>query len=202
MNQKPDFSKLNGIVPCVVQDAASAAVLMVAFMNEAAWEKTIAGKKATFFSRSRQRLWTKGETSGNFLRVVDMILDCDKDAILLKVHPEGPVCHTGQDTCFNEINERFALSFLERIIQQRKVNPQPGSYTTSLVSGGINTIAQKLGEEAIELIIEAKDDNQSLFLNEAADLLYHYLVLLSAKGTSLGEVTKVLAIRHREADKG
>jgi phosphoribosyl-AMP cyclohydrolase / phosphoribosyl-ATP pyrophosphohydrolase len=193
-----DFSKVNGLVPCIVQDADTNRVLMLGFMNEEAFEKTVSEKRVTFFSRSKQRLWTKGETSGNFLDLVDIRLDCDKDALLVKVHPRGPVCHTGADTCFNEENEGWDLIALESLIKKRKANPKKGSYTNSLFESGINKVAQKVGEEAVELIIEAKDDNRELFLNEAADLMFHYLVLLSAKGYELKDVLDVLAKRHKK----
>ncbi len=191
-----NFKKLNGLVPCIVQDSTTGVVLMLGFMNEEAVSKTTHEKRITFFSRSKQRLWTKGETSGNFLEVVDMILDCDQDTLLIKAKPSGPVCHTGSDTCFGERNQSNGLSFLEEIIKERKKNPKPGSYTNSLLDAGINKVAQKVGEEAIELVIEAKDNNKELFLNEAADLMYHYLVLLAAKGHSLGDVTDILKQRH------
>ncbi|HEY9046873.1 MAG TPA: bifunctional phosphoribosyl-AMP cyclohydrolase/phosphoribosyl-ATP diphosphatase HisIE [Ohtaekwangia sp.] len=194
-----NFSKLNGLVPCVVQDARTARVLMLGFMNEEAYTKTLQDKRVTFFSRSKQRLWTKGETSGNYLELVDILLDCDQDTLLVKVNPKGPACHTGADTCFNEKNERcdtWSLSTLEAIIQDRKANPQKGSYTNKLLDSGINKVAQKVGEEAVELVIEAKDDNKELFLGEASDLLYHYLVLLTAKGYTLSEVLDVLKKRH------
>ncbi|MFN8334096.1 MAG: bifunctional phosphoribosyl-AMP cyclohydrolase/phosphoribosyl-ATP diphosphatase HisIE [Cyclobacteriaceae bacterium] len=194
---KIDFDKLNGLVPCVVQDAATQKVLMVAFMNVEAYEKTVREKKVTFYSRSKKRLWTKGETSGNSLELVEIIQDCDNDSLLVKVIPKGPTCHTGADTCFNEKNEGWDLNRLETIIKDRKANPKKGSYTTSLFEAGINKIAQKVGEEAVELVIEAKDDNRDLFLNEAADLLYHYLVLLQAKGMSLDDVKGVLKKRHK-----
>jgi len=195
-NAKINFSKLNGIVPCIVQDATTARVLMLGFMNEEAYRKTLAEKKVTFFSRSKQRLWTKGESSGNFLELVDILIDCDQDTLLIKAHPKGPVCHTGSDTCFNETNELWNLGALERIIQDRKKNPQKGSYTTKLFESGMNKVAQKVGEEAVELVIEAKDNNKDLFLNEAADLMYHYLVLLTAKGYALDDVTGILKTRH------
>ena len=192
-----NFKKLNGLVPCVVQDNVTLQVLMLGFMNEEALQKTIQEKRVTFFSRSKQRLWTKGETSGNFLTVVEIILDCDQDTLLIKVRPKGATCHTGTDTCFGEVNEQDGLTFLETIIQERKRNPKEGSYTTSLFNAGINKVAQKVGEEAIELVIEAKDNNKDLFLNEAADLMYHYLVLLSAKGYTLDDVVSVLKSRHK-----
>lgn len=192
-----DFAKLNGLVPCVVQDAATKNVLMLAFMNEEAYEKTKREKKVTFYSRSKKRLWTKGETSGNALELVEILQDCDNDSLLIKVNPKGPTCHTGADTCFNEKNELWDLIRLESLIKDRKINPKEGSYTTSLFKAGINKIAQKVGEEAVELVIEAKDNNKELFLNEAADLMYHYLILLQAKGYSLKDVKEVLKKRHK-----
>jgi len=193
-----DFSKQNGLVPCIIQDADSGVVLMLGFMNKEAFEKTLRENKVTFFSRSKQRLWTKGETSGNFLHLVDILPDCDQDTLLVKVNPAGPACHTGADTCFNETNNGWNLSALEKVIHDRKSNPKQGSYTTTLFNSGLNKIAQKVGEEAVELVIEAKDNNRELFLNEAADLMYHFLVLLHAKGYSLGDVEGVLKERHRK----
>ena len=193
-----DFKKLDGLVPCIVQDANSSVILMLGFMNAEALEKTIREGRVTFFSRSKQRLWTKGETSGNFLEVVDIISDCDRDTILVKAHPAGPACHTGADTCFNETNPGWSIAALEKIIVNRKDNPKEGSYTTTLFNSGMNKIAQKVGEEAVELVIEAKDDNKDLFLNEAADLMYHYIVLLQAKGFSLRDVESVLQQRHQK----
>lgn len=195
-NLNIDFSKLDGLVPAVVQDAKTLRVLMVGFMNAEAYQKTLQEKKVTFYSRTKQRLWTKGETSGNFLVLIDIILDCDQDTLLIKANPIGPTCHTGADTCFNEKNERWDLGALEAIIQDRKKNPQAGSYTNKLFDSGINKVAQKVGEEAVELVIEAKDNNEELFLNEAADLMYHYLVLLTAKGYSLEQVLEKLKSRH------
>lgn len=191
-----NFSKLNGLVPAIVQDARTNKVLMLGFMNEEAYKKTLQDKRVTFYSRSKQRLWTKGETSGNFLELVDILLDCDQDTLLVKANPKGPACHTGADTCFNETNDDWNLSSLEAIIQDRKINPQQGSYTNKLLDSGINKVAQKVGEEAVELVIEAKDNNKDLFLGEASDLLYHYLVLLTAKGYTLNEVLDVLKKRH------
>jgi len=193
-----DFSKLNGLVPCVVQDDRTGTVLMLGFMNEEAYNRTVAEKRVTFFSRSKQRLWTKGETSGNYLTLVDIRVDCDNDTLLIKAIPFGPVCHTGAATCFGEANNTWDLLSLEQVIQDRKKNPQKGSYTSTLLEGGINKLAQKVGEEAVELVIEAKDDNRALFLNEAADLMYHYLVLLTAKGCTLDDVVEVLRGRHAE----
>ncbi|HEX6847293.1 MAG TPA: bifunctional phosphoribosyl-AMP cyclohydrolase/phosphoribosyl-ATP diphosphatase HisIE [Chitinophagaceae bacterium] len=194
----PDFSKYaDGLVPAIIQDAVSNKVLMLGFMNEEALNKTQVEGKVTFFSRSKQRLWTKGETSNNFLLVKQIINDCDNDTILIKAIPTGPVCHTGADTCFNETNSSFSLEKLENIIADRKNNPSASSYTSSLFTKGINKIAQKVGEEAVELVIESKDDNKEKFLGEAADLLYHYLVLLEAKNHKLADVVNVLAQRHK-----
>jgi phosphoribosyl-ATP pyrophosphohydrolase/phosphoribosyl-AMP cyclohydrolase len=194
----PDFLKYtDGLVPVIIQDAATQKVLMLGFMNEEAFTKTQSESKVTFFSRSKQRLWTKGETSGNFLLVKEIMTDCDNDTILIKAQPVGPVCHTGADTCFNEINPAFTLQKLEDIIADRKNNPSDNSYTSSLFKKGINKVAQKVGEEAVELVIESKDDNKEKFLNESADLLYHYLVLLQAKNSSLNDVINVLAERHK-----
>ena len=195
---KPDFSKYaGGLIPVIVQDANSNVVLMLGFMNEEALRKTIESNLVTFFSRTKQRLWTKGETSENFLHLVDIKTDCDNDTLLIKAKPDGPVCHTGADTCFNEKNssDNF-LNDLEKIISDRKENPNEKSYTSSLFTKGINAVAQKVGEEAVELIIEAKDNDADKFKNEAADLLFHYLVLLKAKGFSLNDVTNILMTRH------
>ncbi len=194
--QKLNFEKSQGLIPCIVQDASTNRVLMLGYMNREALDKTLAENKLTFYSRTKQRLWTKGETSGNFLNLVDVKLDCDYDTLLFKVNPVGPACHTGSDTCFDEVNEFSGLQFLEAIIQERKKNPKAGSYTNQLLDSGINKVAQKVGEEAVELIIEAKDNNKELFLNEAADLMYHYLVLLAAKGYQLDEVLSILKERH------
>jgi len=194
----PDFSKYtDGLMPVIIQDSISNRVLMLGFMNEEALAKTKADSKVTFFSRSKQRLWTKGETSNNFLLVKEIIVDCDNDTLLIKATPTGPVCHTGADTCFNENNSSFSLEKLEGIIADRKNNPSASSYTSSLFAKGINKIAQKVGEEAVELVIESKDDNKEKLLSEAADLLYHYLVLLQAKNYKLQDVINVLAQRHK-----
>jgi len=194
----PDFSKYaDGLMPVIIQDSISNKVLMLGFMNEESFAKTNADGKVTFFSRSKQRLWTKGETSNNFLLVKEVIVDCDNDTLLIKASPTGPVCHTGADTCFNENNSSFSLEKLEGIIADRKNNPSASSYTSSLFAKGINKIAQKVGEEAVELVIESKDDNKEKFLSEAADLLYHYLVLLQAKNYKLQDVINVLAQRHK-----
>ena len=194
----PDFSKYtDGLVPAIIQDAATSKVLMLGFMNEEALNKTKAEGKVTFFSRSKQRLWTKGETSNNFLLVKEIIADCDNDTLLIKSTPTGSVCHTGTDTCFNETNTSFSIEKLEAIIANRKSNPSDSSYTSSLFAKGINKIAQKVGEEAVELVIESKDNDQDKFLGEAADLLFHYLILLQAKGYSLSDVERVLASKHK-----
>ncbi len=194
--RKLDFDKTQGLIPCIVQDAKTNTVLMLGYMNREALEKTLAKNKLTFYSRTNQRLWTKGETSGNYLHLLDVKTDCDSDTLLFKVTPEGPTCHTGADSCFNEANEFSGLEFLEAIIQERKKNPKAGSYTNQLFDSGINKVAQKVGEEAVELIIEAKDNNKELFLSEAADLMYHYLVLLAAKEYQLKDVLTVLKQRH------
>ena len=198
MNVKPDFSKYaDGLVPAIVQDAATGVVLMLGFMNTEALEKTVQSGLVTFYSRSKQRLWTKGETSSNYLHVTSIKTDCDHDTILIKAKPDGPVCHTGSDTCFNEENiSQSFLSELEKIIADRKENPVEGSYTSSLFAKGINAMAQKVGEEAVELVIEAKDNDAGKFKNEAADLLFHYLILLKAKGFILGDIITVLRERH------
>jgi len=195
--KKPDFNKFpDKLVPVIVQDAATNKVLMLGYMNDAAYEQTIVEQKVTFFSRSKQRLWTKGETSGNFLFVKEIRNDCDNDCLLIKANPVGPVCHTGADTCFNETNEGSFLYLLEKIIESRKQTRQQGSYVNSLFEKGINKIAQKVGEEAVEVVIEAKDNNDDLFKNEAADLLFHYLILLNAKGMQLSDIEQVLQSRH------
>jgi phosphoribosyl-AMP cyclohydrolase / phosphoribosyl-ATP pyrophosphohydrolase len=199
MIENIDFDKGDGLVPVVVQDAGTLKVLMLGYMNREACEKTIATGRATFFSRSRNELWEKGETSGNWMKVRDMATDCDNDTILLRVEPQGPVCHTGAETCFNEKNsdELSFLGQLDALISERKRDLPENSYTTSLFRAGINKIAQKVGEEAIELIIEAMDENnKELFLNEGADLLYHMLVLLHHRDFSLGDVVEVLEKRH------
>ena len=193
-----DFKQMEGLVPAVVQDELSGKVLMLGYMNQEALAKTHESGRVTFFSRSKNRLWTKGETSGNFLEVISMQEDCDGDAILIKAKPLGPVCHTGAATCFDESNSSQTgfIDQLRAIIKDRKANPTEGSYTASLFAKGINKLAQKVGEEAVELVIEAKDDHKELFLGEAADLLFHYLVLLEAKGYELDEVVEVLKQRH------
>lgn len=197
---KIDFTKYSdGLVPAIIQDNATGKVLMLGFMNEAAVAKTQELKKVTFFSRSKNRLWTKGEESGNYLLLMDIMIDCDNDTLLIKVKPVGPTCHTGADTCWNEINEsNIFLETLEKIIADRKNNLNEKSYTSTLFTQGINKIAQKVGEEAVELVIESKDNNKELFLGEAADLLYHYLVLLQAKGYALDNVLEVLKKRYKK----
>lgn len=199
MNLEVNFSKdPQGLVPAIMQDVTTQKVLMLGYMNEEALQQTIATKKATFFSRSKNRIWVKGEESGNFLNVIEITNDCDDDTLLIQVKPEGPTCHTGSDTCWNQPNKPNYgfLSQLEATIQSRKENlNNESSYVSSLFAKGINAIAQKVGEEAVEMIIEAKDANTDLFLNESADLLFHYLILLAAKGHSLEEVVAVLEKR-------
>ena len=195
-----DFNKnKDGLVPAIIQDSKTKNVLMLGYMNLEAFDKTQKLKKVTFFSRSKNRLWTKGEESGNFLNVVDIKIDCDNDAILIQASPVGATCHTGSDTCWNEANnQNFGfLSSLEKIIENRRQNPDDKSYVTSLFEKGINKIAQKVGEEAIEVVIEAKDNNDHLFLDESADLLFHYLILLQAKGFKLQAVVSILESRNR-----
>lgn len=199
-NLNIDFEKVGGLVPAIVQDADSHVVLMLGYMNQEALDITLESKKVTFFSRTKGRLWTKGETSGNFLQVKSITVDCDNDTLLVKVRPEGPVCHTGSDTCFDEVNKSKTLfiDHLRQIIKERKNNPSDQSYTASLFAKGINKVAQKVGEEAVEIVIEAKDNNKDLFLGEAADLLFHYLVLLEAKDIELDEVMQLLIERHNK----
>ena len=192
-----DFSKGDGLVPVIIQHYATKTVLMLGYMNEEALAKSQADGKVTFFSRSKQRLWTKGEESGNFLLLKSIQIDCDNDTILILAEPVGPTCHKGTDTCFGDADASGFVHQLQRIIEDRKANPSEKSYTTSLFEKGINKIAQKVGEEAVETVIEAKDDNDELFLNESADLLFHYLVLLTAKGKSLEDVESVLKSRHQ-----
>jgi phosphoribosyl-ATP pyrophosphohydrolase/phosphoribosyl-AMP cyclohydrolase len=197
---KIDFNKNpDGLVPAIIQDSQTKNVLMLGYMNQEALEMTEKTKKVTFYSRTKQRLWTKGEESGNFLNLVDIKSDCDSDTLLVTVNPVGPTCHKGTDTCWAEENvqEYGFLSALEEIITSRKNDPEnPDSYVASLFRKGINKIAQKVGEEAVETVIEAKDDNEELFLNESADLLFHYLILLQAKGYKLHDIAQVLQKRH------
>lgn len=194
-----DFTKSDGLVPAVIQDASTNKVLMLGYMNQEAFDKTKKEGKVTFFSRTKQRLWTKGETSENYLIVKEILLDCDQDSLLIKVTPIGPTCHTGADTCWNESNKDKSafLTHLKYVIRDRKNNPSDKSYTSSLFEKGINKIAQKVGEEAVELVIEAKDNNKELFLGEAADLMFHYLVLLEEKNIDLDEIIDVLEKRHK-----
>ena len=193
-----NFSKYNdGLVPAVIQDELTNKVLMLGFMNQEALDKTRVSGKVTFYSRSKKRLWTKGEESGHFLLLKEIKVDCDQDSLLVKVSPLGAVCHTGADTCWNEENQSGDfLVKLEQIIRERNIQPAENSYISELFKKGINKIAQKVGEEAVELVIEAKDRNDRLFVNEAADLLFHYMILLEAKGHNLKEVINVLQIRH------
>ncbi len=194
-----NFTKYaDGLVPAIVQDASTKNVLMLGFMNQAAVDVTISLQKVTFFSRSKNRLWTKGEESGNSLNYVSMALDCDEDSLLIQANPVGPVCHTGSDTCWGTENQLESIHFLaqlEQVIEQRKTADPDSSYVASLFSKGINKIAQKVGEEAVELVIEAKDHNNELFLEESADLIFHYLILLQAKGFKLADVAKILKMR-------
>ena len=197
-----DFEKGGGLVPAIVQDAVTRKILMLGYMNEEAYRLTLDRGLVTFFSRSRNRIWTKGETSGNFLQLREILADCDGDTLLVKAIPSGPVCHTGADTCFGEENKPSEISspeflfYLESVIHDRRSNPVEGSYTNHLFSRGLNGGAQKVGEEAVELVIEAKDNDKELFLGEAADLMYHFLVLLCQKDTTLSEVIDVLKDRH------
>ena len=196
-----DFTKLSqGLIPAIIQDSETKSVLMLGYMNAESYQKTLDTKKVTFFSRSKQRLWTKGEESGNFLNLVDIKNDCDNDTLMIQVKPEGPTCHTGSDTCWQKSNnqEYGFLSKLENTIKTRRENADSEkSYVASLFKLGINKIAQKVGEEAIEVVIEAKDDNDDLFLDESADLLFHYLILLQAKGFILNDVIQVLKNRQK-----
>lgn len=196
-----DFNKnKDGLVPAIIQDAKTKKVLMLGYMNAQAYAKTVEIKKVTFFSRTKSRLWTKGEESGNFLNLVSIKNDCDNDTLLIQVNPAGPTCHKGTDTCWEESNEQSFgfLSELENVIKSRRENADAQkSYVASLFEKGINKIAQKVGEEAVEIVIEAKDNNEELFLNEGADLLFHYLILLQAKGYTLKDIVAVLEGRHQ-----
>ncbi|MBR3079091.1 MAG: bifunctional phosphoribosyl-AMP cyclohydrolase/phosphoribosyl-ATP diphosphatase HisIE [Prevotella sp.] len=196
---KIDFDKMDGLVPAIVQDAITKNVLMLGFMNEEAFQKTLETKHVTFWSRTRQTLWTKGETSGNFLNLVDIKIDCDNDTLLVKAHPDGPTCHTGTDTCWGEENSMNPLLFLTELqdfINKRKEEMPEGSYTTSLFNKGINKIAQKVGEEALETVIEATNGTDSHLVYEASDLLYHLLVMLTEKGLRIEDVAVELQKRH------
>ena len=195
-----DFKKGNGIAPAIIQDVQTQKVLMLGYVSKESIEKTLEEKRVCFYSRSKNRLWTKGETSGNFLNFVSMSLDCDQDTLLIKVNPVGPACHKGTDTCWGDTNSRTNIDFLlelQDVIEERKKNLSDKSYTASLFKKGINKVAQKVGEEAVELVIEAKDDDKDLFMGEAADLMFHYLVLLAAKNYKLEEVVEVLTKRHK-----
>lgn len=195
-----DFTKGDGLVPAIIQDSKTRNVLMLGYMNQEALDVTQATGKVTFYSRSKQRLWTKGETSGNYLILQEIEIDCDKDTLLIQASPVGPVCHTGQLTCFKDQNDPMPLAFLDaltHLISSRHQEMPKGSYTTKLFTKGINKIAQKVGEEAVEFIIEAKDDDDNLLLNEGADLLFHMMVLLEAKGHTLADITAILASRHK-----
>jgi len=194
------FDANTGLIPAIIQDNSTGRVLMQGYMNAESIEKTLETKKVTFFSRSKQRLWTKGESSENYLNLVSIASDCDNDSLLIKANPDGPTCHTGADTCWEESNSIGNLGFLQHlsnIIKDRHDNPSDASYTSKLFKKGINKVAQKVGEEAVEIVIEAKDDNEELFLNEGADLLYHFMVLLEAKGYSLKDVIGILEERHK-----
>ncbi len=196
-----DFSKYaDGLVPAIVQDANTKNVLMLGFMNHAAVDATLSLQKVTFFSRSKNRLWTKGEESGHSLHYISMAMDCDQDTLLIQANPVGPVCHTGTDTCWgaeNKLNELDFIANLEHVIEQRRTAAPESSYVAGLFAKGINKIAQKVGEEAVEVVIEAKDNNDNLFLEESADLLFHYLMLLQAKGFKMVDVVKILEKRHK-----
>lgn len=192
-----DFNKNGGLVPVIIQNSRTLQVLMLGYMNEEALNKTINEGKVTFFSRSKQRLWTKGEQSGNFLFVDQILPDCDNDTILIKANPQGPTCHTGSTSCFKEETAKGFLYELEKVIEQRIAEKSENSYTSKLFSRGVNKVAQKVGEEAVELVIESKDDNLDLFKNEAADLLYHFLILLKTKEINLTDIEEVLKGRHK-----
>ncbi len=194
-----DFEKMGGLVPAIIQDAVTRKVLMLGFMNEEAYQKTLETKHVTFWSRSRNTLWTKGETSGNFLNLVDIKVDCDNDTLLVQAHPDGPTCHTGTDTCWGEVNDANPLLFLTELqdfINKRKEEMPEGSYTTSLFNKGINKIAQKVGEEALETVIEATNGSNEHLVYEASDLLYHLLVMLTEKGLRIEDVAAELQKRH------
>ena len=193
-----DFSKnKDGLVPAIIQDNTTYKVLMLGYLNKESLSLTLSTDVVHFYSRTKQRIWKKGEESGNELKVVSLKEDCDKDTVLIKVNPVGPVCHKGDDTCFEDSNDSDDfISTLENIIQERKINPSDSSYVSSLFKKGTNKIAQKVGEEAVELVIEAKDDNDNLFLNESADLLFHYLILLQEKGYKMNDVVNILNKRN------
>lgn len=199
MRRDPDFSKCDGLLPAVVQDAQTGAVLMLGYMDERAYQRTLEKRLVTFYSRSRQELWTKGETSGNFLKLVDLTVDCDRDAILVQAEPMGPTCHEGTESCFADVpaGALTILRRLQRVIRERKESRADTSYTASLFAAGIDKIAQKVGEEGVEVVIEAKNDNRERLLNESADLLFHLMVLWEAKGVSLSDVSEILADRSK-----
>jgi phosphoribosyl-ATP pyrophosphohydrolase/phosphoribosyl-AMP cyclohydrolase len=198
-----DFDKLNGLVPAIIQDADTAKVLMLGFMNLEAYRKTVETGQVTFYSRTKQRLWTKGETSGNFLRVVSVKADCDNDTLLIQVHPQGPVCHTGADTCWGEKNEQpvLFLQLLQDFIRKRYTEMPEGSYTTSLFRSGVNKMAQKVGEEAVEAVIEATNGTDERLIYESADLIYHLMVLLTSKGMGIEDLARELEVRHSDSWK-
>ena len=198
MDTNIDFEKMGGLVPAIIQDADTAKVLMLGFMNREAYDKTMETGKVTFYSRTRQRLWTKGEESGNFLHLVSVSVDCDQDTLLIQVHPEGPVCHTGADTCWGETNERPVLFFqeLQDFIRTRHKEMPEGSYTTSLLRSGVNKMAQKVGEEAVETVIEACNGTDDRLIYESADLMYHLIVLLTSKGYGIEDIARELKERH------
>lgn len=191
------FDTTTGLAPAIIQDATTQKVLMLGYMNKEAYEQTIATKRITFYSRSKQRLWVKGETSGNYLALVDIKADCDQDSLLIQANPEGPTCHTGSDTCWNESNQGAFINHLENTIRLRKEEPQSTSYTSQLFEKGMAKIAQKVGEEAVEVVIEAMGEKDDLLLEESADLLFHYLILLRAKGYGFKDVIDVLQKRHK-----
>ena len=196
---KIDFEKMGGLVPAIIQDAKTKTVLMLGYMNQEAYEKTTKTGKVTFFSRSRQCLWTKGETSGNFLELVDIMVDCDNDTLLVKVNPTGPTCHKGTDTCWgekNEVNPLLFLTYLQDFINTRHEEMTEGSYTTSLFKDGINRMAQKVGEEALEAVIEACNGTNGRLIYEGADMIYHLIVLLTSKGLRIEDLAKELQVRH------
>ncbi|NMB05269.1 MAG: bifunctional phosphoribosyl-AMP cyclohydrolase/phosphoribosyl-ATP diphosphatase HisIE [Bacteroidales bacterium] len=197
MDTMINFEKSAGLVPVIIQHAGTLQVLMLGYMNEEALEKTKSEGKVTFYSRSKQRLWTKGESSGNYLIVEEILTDCDDDTLLIKAYPVGPTCHTGSTSCFREETAKGFVYDLEKVIEQRITENPEGSYTARLFSRGVNKVAQKVGEEAVELVIESKDDNIDLFQNEAADLLYHYLILLKTKNLKLEDIEAVLKERHK-----
>ena len=200
MNTEIDFGKMGGLVPAIIQDADTAKVLMLGFMNREAYEKTMETGKVTFYSRTRQRLWTKGEESGNFLHLVSVSVDCDRDTLLIQAHPEGPVCHTGTDTCWGEKNTANPLAFLSELqdfIETRHKEMPEGSYTTSLFRDGINRMAQKVGEEALEAVIEAVNGTDERLIYEGSDMLYHLIVLLTSKGLRIEQLAAELQARHK-----